>query len=223
MGFFLTMDEEKKKFISSLTPPLAFVVLMWIIKLLEVIFSIDLGRFGIYPKTSQGLIGIITAPLVHADFNHLLSNSLPLLLLGTGLIYFYKSASFKIIAYIYLFTGTAVWLFARQSYHIGASGIVYGLASFLFFSGLIRRDTRSIALSLIVTFLYGGIIWGLLPLKNGISWESHLAGAVSGILASVIFRKHDPPKKYDWEDDDDYDPNEKPEISYKKGYPFDQQ
>ncbi|MGE5681405.1 MAG: rhomboid family intramembrane serine protease [Bacillota bacterium] len=214
------MDDEKKKFIFSLSFPLVFVTMMWVIKLIEVTFSIDLGYLGIYPKRISTLTGIITAPFIHADFKHLISNSIPMLFLGTGVIYFYREASVKIITYVYLFTGIAVWLLARPSYHIGASGIIYGLAAFLYFSGLIRRDTRSIALALIVTFLYGGLVWGVLPLEGGISWESHLAGSIAGILAAIIFRKHDPPKKYDWEDDEDYDPNEKPEISYKKGYPY---
>jgi membrane associated rhomboid family serine protease len=169
---------------------------------------------GILPRDMIGILGIISGPIVHANFSHLLSNTMPLLILGWTIFFFYSKVSYKSFIVIYVLTGLLVWLFAREVYHIGASGIVYGLVSFLFFSGIFRRDNKSIAIALIVTFLYGGIIWGVLPGQKGISWESHLFGGIAGIITAFIFRKIDPPKQYDWEDEeDDFDVDEL-EVSY---------
>jgi membrane associated rhomboid family serine protease len=193
---------EKKKLVRSLVYPVAFVVLLWIIKILEVSLEFNLVSYGIFPKKISSLIGIITAPLIHADFNHLISNSLPLLFLGIGISYAYPTISKKLFLGVYILHGLLVWIFARQAYHIGASGLVYGFVAFLFFSGIIRRDNRSVALALIVTFLYGGLTWGVLPIKAEISWEAHLFGSLIGILFAFLFRKSDPAPKYDWEEED---------------------
>lgn len=208
------MAEEKKKFIDSILYPVLFVILIWLIKIIEFLFGFDLTMLGLFPRSITGLIGIITFPLIHSNLDHLMSNTLPFLLLGTGIFYFYPNCSKKVITIIYIFTGIFVWLFARPAFHIGASGLIYGFASFLFFSGIIRRDTRSITLSLLVTFLYGGLIWGVLPLDNHVSWEGHLFGGMVGLISAFIFRKSDPYKKYDWEDEPDTEPDKKPEISY---------
>jgi membrane associated rhomboid family serine protease len=193
------MSEEKKKLFRSLIYPVSFVLLLWLVKIFEISFGINIISLGIFPRKISGLIGIITAPLIHADFNHLISNSLPLLVLGLGISYSYPTSSKKLFLGVYILHGLFVWIFARQAYHIGASGLVYGFVAFLFFSGIIRRDNRSIALALIVTFLYGGLTWGILPIKAEISWESHLFGSLVGILFAFIFRKADPAPKYDWE------------------------
>ena len=193
---------EKKKLVRSLVYPVAFVVLLWTIKILEVSLEFNFVSFGIFPRKFSGLIGIITAPLIHADFNHLISNSLPLLFLGIGISYAYPTISKKLFLGVYILHGLLVWIFARQAYHIGASGLVYGFVAFLFFSGIIRRDNRSVALALIVTFLYGGLTWGVLPIKAEISWEAHLFGSLIGILFALLFRKSDPAPKYDWEEED---------------------
>jgi membrane associated rhomboid family serine protease len=194
---------EKKKFVRCLFYPVIFVVLIWIIKILEASLEFNLVSFGIFPRKISGLIGIITAPLIHADFNHLISNSIPLLFLGLGISYAYPTISRKLFLAVYVMHGLLVWIFARQAYHIGASGLIYGFVSFLFFSGIIRRDNRSIALALIVTFLYGGLTWGVLPIKAEISWEAHLFGSLVGIMFAFIFRKSDPAPKYDWEEEVD--------------------
>ncbi|MDR3610976.1 MAG: rhomboid family intramembrane serine protease [Ignavibacteriaceae bacterium] len=195
--------DDKKKLITSIFFPLGFVVLLWVIKLSEIIFNFDFTRFGILPGSIKGIPGIFLGPLIHANINHLISNSLPILLLGSGIIYFYRNSSYKVILIIYLGTGILDWIFARKAYHIGASGIIYGLVTFLFFSGVIRRDTRAIALALLVTFLYGSLIWGVLPLDSQISWESHLFGSIIGILCAFIFKSSDPFVKYDWELEDE--------------------
>jgi membrane associated rhomboid family serine protease len=170
---------------------------------------------GILPRDGFGLMGIITAPLIHGDFSHLISNTFPIIVLGWIVFFFYPKISFFLFTFVYIITGLLVWLLAREVYHIGASGLVYGFVSFLFFSGIFRRDNKSVALALIITFLYGGLVWGILPGMKGISWESHLFGTIAGLVAAYIFRQVDPPsKKYDWEDEeDDFDVNEL-EVSY---------
>ncbi|MCS7053497.1 MAG: rhomboid family intramembrane serine protease [Ignavibacterium sp.] len=194
--------------------PLTFPLTIWIIHLTSEILNIPLYSLGILPRHLQGLLGIFTSPLIHSDFSHLISNSFPLVLLGFGIFYFYPQSAYKVFAFVYLCTGILVWLFAREVYHIGASGIVYAFVSYFFFNGLFRRDTRSVTLSLIVVFLYGGLVWGILPGLEGISWESHLFGAVSGMIASFVFRKSDPTKKYDWENDESEIPARELEVSY---------
>ena len=187
---------------------------MWMVYLISLSLNLDLSRMGILPRDMIGILGIISGPVVHANFSHLLSNTMPLLILGWTIFFFYSKVSYKSFIVIYVLTGLFVWLFAREVYHIGASGIVYGFVSFLFFSGIFRRDNKSIAIALIVTFLYGGIVWGVLPGQKGISWESHLFGGIAGIITAFIFRKIDPQKKYDWEDEeDDFDVDEL-EVSY---------
>lgn len=171
-------------------------------------------KLGILPRNFSGLVGIFTSPLIHGGFSHLISNTAPLIFMGLGIFYFYPKVAYKVFTIIYLGTGILVWIFAREVYHIGASGIIYGFVSFLFFSGIFRKDNRSIALALIVILFYGGLIWGVLPIEKGVSWESHLFGAIAGIIAAFIFRKVDPPKKYDWEDEESEIPANKLEVSY---------
>ena len=203
-----------KKFYYSIFIPLTFPVVLWIVYFISLSLNLDLSRMGILPRDMFGILGIISGPIVHANFSHLLSNTIPLIILGWAIFFFYSKVSFKTFILIYVLTGLLVWLFAREVYHIGASGIVYGIVSFLFFSGIFRRDNKSISIALIVTFLYGGIVWGILPGQKGISWESHLFGGIAGIITAFIFRKIEPPKKYDWEDEeDDFDVDEL-EVSY---------
>lgn len=194
------MNPERKHFLKSLLIPLLFVLLLWLIKALETLANIRLSNLGIFPQQLAGLPGIITSPLIHGDLNHLYSNSVPLLALGTGSIYFFRKHAYYIFFIVYFLTGAFVWLWARPVWHIGASGIIYALASFLLFSGVMRRFPAMLAVSLLVIFLYGGMVWGLLPVQPGVSWESHLAGAVSGFFAAILFRNKGPKlKPYDWE------------------------
>lgn len=181
-------NTEAIRFRYSVTYTLSFVALLWLIKMVEWALAIDFGVFGIHPRTLEGTFGIITGPLIHGNFMHLLSNSFPLILLGVGIFYFYGPIAVPVFLWIYFMTGISVWAFARDAYHIGASGIVYGLVAFLFFSGLFRRDVRSIAIAFIVMFLYGGMFYGILPTDPGISWESHLLGSFTGIVCAFYFR-----------------------------------
>jgi membrane associated rhomboid family serine protease len=199
-------EKEKPKFRISLFISLSFVVLLWLVKIFEEYTRTDLGKLGVYPRKLSGLVGILTAPLVHADFSHLASNSITLFVLMIFLFYAYTNSSFKVFFSVYFLSNVLVWIFARDAYHIGASGIIYGLVTFMFFVGVFRKDSKSIGLSLLVTFMYGGLVWGVLPTDPAISYEAHLAGAVVGILAAVVFRKSDPlPEKYEWEFEEDTD------------------
>lgn len=201
--------ERKSKLIFSFLFPLMFSLIMWISKIWEVIFKQSFAEFGIFPRTVKGLIGIITSPFIHADFLHLISNTVPIVILGAALIYFYKSLAFRVFTLIFILTGTWVWLAGRPSFHIGASGIVYGLAFFLFLSGIFRRDRGLMAFSLLIVFLYGSIIWGVLPIETGMSWEGHLFGALSGIICAIAFKNEGPQrKKYEWEEEEEEDNND---------------
>jgi len=197
------MNQDKKLFFKCTAISGSFLFILWFIKITEIVFDFNLIKLSLFPRNIYGLIGILTSPLIHSDINHLVANSLPVFLLALGILYFYKNASLKVILLIYFIPGIAVWLLGRSAYHVGASGLIYGFASFLFFSGLIRRDPRSIALALLVIFLYGSMVWGLLPIDKRISWESHLYGALTGIACAFIFRKSDPYKKYDWEEENE--------------------
>lgn len=183
--------------------PSLFILLLWIIKLSEILFHFDLYFLGIKPLSAEGLPGIITSPLIHGDMKHLFANSIPLFVLGSVLFYFYRSFSVRIVALVWIMTGLWVWVGGRESWHIGASGLVYGIASFLFLSGILKGDTRLLAITLLVTFLYGSMVWGIFPdffPERNISWESHLWGLAAGAILAVFYRKQGPQrKKYEWE------------------------
>jgi membrane associated rhomboid family serine protease len=178
-------------FRQSIRFALSFVFLMWFSMALQWAFEWELGRLGILPRTLRGLIGILTSPMIHGDMYHLISNTVPLLVLGIALYYFYNRIAVEVFVWIYLVTGLWVWLFARDAYHIGASGLVYGMASFLFFSGIIRRNGRLLTVTLIVLFLYGSMVYGLFPnpMEPRVSWESHALGALCGLSLAIYFRK----------------------------------
>lgn len=197
---------ERKKLKYSLIIPSFFIVFLWIIRFFEEVEYTNLYRFGVYPRELKGLFGILLSPFIHADFNHLISNTFPLIILGTGIIYFYRSLAYKVIGFIWIVSGFCVWIAARESYHIGASGLIYGVASFLFFSGIIRKDIRLSAISLLVVFLYGGLIWGIFPIFPKISWEYHFFGGFCGLIAAIIYRKEGPKTvKWNWDEDEDLD------------------
>jgi membrane associated rhomboid family serine protease len=187
-------ENEKRRMVISAIIAGIFVILIGVTYLYDVFFDLKLYRFGLHPRNPEGLIGIVAAPFIHGDFNHLGSNIIPMFVLIACMMFFYRGIAFRVLLWIWLFTGIAVWLFARPSTHIGASGIVYGMASFLALSGLLRNDTRLISVSFLTIFLYGGMVWGVLPLFKHISWESHLAGAFIGLICAVVYRHEGPPK-----------------------------
>jgi len=187
----------------SLYFPVIFVVVCAIIKALELLGGFRLSWLGVRPRTFAGLDGILTMPFIHGDITHLLNNAGPIIALGASILFFYRKVAYQTFALIWFLTGVGVWIFARPSNHIGASGLVFGFASFLVVMGLMRGDRRSLALALIVVFFYGGMIWGILPGQIGVSWEGHLCGALSGIGAAWLFKDVDPPvKRNPWENEE---------------------
>jgi membrane associated rhomboid family serine protease len=183
--------------------PFLLVLLMWAVRIVQTIGNYDLSFLGIYPLKWQSLYGIITTAFIHADFSHLIANSVPFIILGSALFYFYKDIAIRILLVIWIFSGFWVWVAARPAYHIGSSGIVYGLAAFILVSGIIRKHTGLMALALVVVFLYGSMIWGIFPEffpERNISWESHLFGMIAGIILAFYYRKEGPQRRiYEWE------------------------
>ena len=174
---------------ATLVPPIRFVFIIWLVFTYQTYSGFDLGVFGILPRTLNGLIGVFAAPLIHGNFSHIVSNTFPLLFLGTTLYFFYKRIASQVFIQCYFFTNILVWVVGRQFYHIGASGLVYALAFFLISLGIFRRDFRSLLISLIIIFVYGGLIYGLSPHLVAISWESHLMGAIVGIGTASAMSK----------------------------------
>ena len=191
-----------------LAVPLYFVLALWVVYWFEVRNGYNFNTYGILPRNILGLRGIIFSPFIHGDIKHLYHNSAPLFVLLFSLLYFYRSIAWKVFLYGTLCTGLMTWLIARKSYHIGASGIIYFLFSFIFFSGIIRKNYRLVAVSLMVIFLYGSMVWYVLPVKESVSWEGHLSGFISGLLMAFIYRETGPQKfQYEWEKED-YEPDE---------------
>lgn len=200
---------EKRKLAHSLIFPVLFVLIMWIVKIAELTLEESWARLGILPLDLSGLIGVLTSPFIHGDLSHLASNTVPILTLGTALFYFYRKVAYKVFGLIYIMTGLFVWLMGRDAYHIGASGVAYALAAFLFASGVFKWDMRLLAVSLTIVFLYGSLVWGVFPIVKTISWESHLMGAITGFVLAIYYRKEGPQRpKYSWEMEDDAMENE---------------
>ncbi len=211
----MSTDEEKKQIVSSSLIAVGIVAILWIVKLAEEILGVSLSFFGLLPLKAEGLKGILFSPLLHGGYKHLISNSIPLFLLSAALFYYYRKKAWQIFILSWLITGIWVWLFARgNSYHIGASGVVYSLTAYHFVSGIIRKEPRLIAFSLLVTFLYGSFVWGIFPAFSPgerISWESHLMGTIAGIILAFGYRDVGPQRKvYEWPDEDENENEEDP-------------
>lgn len=172
--------------------PFTFVVILWLIQLYQGFAQTSFANYSLYPRTVHGLLGILTAPLLHVGFEHLAGNSVPLLILGFMLYSNYKEIAGKVFWLVYFTNGILLWCFARDAFHLGASGVVYGLAFFLFFSGFIRKIPRLTMLSFLLIFLYGSMVWGVFPFDPQVSWEGHLYGALSGIIFAFVLRKQGP-------------------------------
>ncbi|MEM1215914.1 MAG: rhomboid family intramembrane serine protease [Bacteroidota bacterium] len=184
----------------AITWPLVFLFLMWAVFLLQnTIGGADWYTYGIAPRKTFAWRGIFLTPFLHGGWGHIISNSVPFFALMAMILFFYPRVAVAVLLVIYLGTGVTMWAFAdpealfspynRVNFHIGASGVVYGMASFLAFTGFFRRNIRAIAISLVIIFYYGGMIWGVLPNQEGVSWEGHLLGAVVGIFAAYWFRQ----------------------------------
>jgi membrane associated rhomboid family serine protease len=208
---------EKKEIFNILFMPFLFLIVMWLVKIIELQFDLSFVKFGVLPQTKEGLKGILFSPFIHKDLNHLLNNSYPVLILGGLLFSVYRKIAPKIFVWLFFISGFWLWIIGRPSFHIGASGVIYSLASFIFVSGIVRKNTRLSAVSLVVIFLYGSMVWGILPTKQPISWEGHLSGFVAGIIVALFYKNEGPKrKKYQWEIDEEMEEKfrEENEINY---------
>jgi membrane associated rhomboid family serine protease len=198
--------EVRANFRRAVTVAAGFTALLWLIQYVSWGLELRLPRFGVRPREADGLLGVVLAPLLHADFAHLLANTPPVLVLGAAMLHLYPRASRTVFPLVWLVPGLAVWWLGQPgTVHVGASGLVYGLAAYVFVAGLLRRDRRAIASSLIVVFLYGTLVWGVLPIKPRMSWETHLAAAWVGVALALALRHLDlvPRRRYSWEDEVD--------------------
>lgn len=180
-----------------------FVGILWCIKSFELMFHVDLAWLGVYPGALPSVFGVITAPLIHGSLEHLFNNTLPLLILGTVLLYGYPQSRWRVIGLVWLLSGLGVWFFAREATHIGASGLTHGVFFYLLINSMFRRDKSSIAIMMIAFFLYGGMTMTIFPREPGISFEYHFFGALAGTIGALLWHKLDPKpveKKYDWEE-----------------------
>ena len=188
--------------------PATLLIIVWMIWLWEWNFDINLQFLGTYPRKFSGLGGMISQPLVHADIKHLLSNSVPLLILSWCLFFFYKDLGYAVFPILWVFSGLLTWFIGREAWHIGASGVVYALIFFLFFSGVFRRHKPLMAISILVVFLYGSAVWYMFPVvelikERNISWEGHLSGAICGFLCACAVRKYGPQKPIEEEEEEE--------------------
>lgn len=187
-------EREKPKPLrwGDILPPFLMILAMWTLYWADMRFGLEMSRLGIYPKATEGLWGIVLSPLIHGNIGHLANNTFPILVLGTALYYFYPRKAHAVMIISWLASGLAVWFIGRESFHIGASGLVYALAGFIFLSGVLREKAQLLALSLLVAFIYGSMVWGLLPVEERISYEAHGAGAGVGLLLAIIYRSTAP-------------------------------
>ena len=183
-----SLETEGRELFESVRLPAVAVAILWAIHLLSQLYGVETGGLGIYPRRIFGLLGILTGPLVHGSFQHLISNTAPFFVLGCIMIYFYKKVAVPAFVMIYFLTDIAVWLLARPVFHVGISGVIYGMVAFVFWNGLFRGSARSIVLALAVLVFYSGMFIGILPDQEGVSWESHLLGSLVGIFTSYWFR-----------------------------------
>lgn len=174
---------------NSILIPIRIALIIWCVHFVQFFLSFDLGFLGVYPRTISGLLGIFFSPLIHGSQSHIISNTVPLIILSAALFYFYRRVAMLVFLNCYLTTGILVWLFGRPFYHIGASGLIYGIAFFLMLFGLFRKDVKSILVSIVVVGVYGSLIYGLMPDNPQTSWESHVFGAAIGASLAFYLRK----------------------------------
>ncbi|MCL2290267.1 MAG: rhomboid family intramembrane serine protease [Bacteroidetes bacterium] len=199
---------EKKLFSHSILKSVIIVSVLWVIFLINDSFGLHWRDYGLMPGNIRGLSGIFTMPFLHGDISHLFSNTVPLLVLLFSIFYFFPKKAVLILMMTYFMSGVLTWIIGTRGVHIGASGIVYALAFFLVTISILKRETKLMAYSLIIIFLYGSIIWGFFPQlfpDKHISWEGHLAGAITGIVLAFFYRNEGPVKKVYFEDEEEED------------------
>ena len=199
---------ERNQLLRSFIVPIGFVVIIWLVKGVEELFHLDFSFLGIKPLQTDGMPGIFLFHFLHGSWSHLYANTLPIIVLGACLYYFYRQIATKICLLLMFSTGLLTWCGARGGVHIGASALIYGLAFFLMLSGFIRRNRSLVVISLLVIFLYGSLVWGLYPkyaIENHISWEGHLAGFIMGIAFAIFYKNEGPQREIENDDDDSDD------------------
>ena len=207
------MKQDIQRIMLAAAKPLFLIFILYMLKIVEVGMHWDLSHLGIYPMEKRGVFGILTHPLIHSGFSHLLANTLPLFFLSWCLFYFYRRIAGKIFILIWIGAGLLTFIIGKPGWHIGASGLIYGLAFFLFFSGILRKHVPLVALSLLVTFLYGSLVWNMFPqfASSTTSWEGHLGGAAAGIAATILFRHKGPQQPELFIDEEEEDNRSYPE------------
>jgi membrane associated rhomboid family serine protease len=207
------LDKNFKYYTGVVGFPILFVLIIWITFWFDMKFNLNLKSYGIYPRSIKGLIGVLFSPFVHSSLEHLVNNSIPLFILSSFIFFFYKKLSWRIITLGILFSGILTWIIGRNSFHIGASGLIYVLMSFILFKGIFSKNFNLMALSLVVVFIYGSLVWYIFPLKQNMSWEGHLSGFLIGFLFALYFKQNVPKKySYDWEKEN-FDVKNDPFIS----------
>ncbi len=198
--------ENRRQLISVLLIPTVLVVFMILVFVFEKGMEYDFHSAGIYPRSLKSIAGVFTYIFIHADIKHLLNNIFSFFVLSISLFYFYKPLAIPILIYSNLASGAILWIIGRESWHIGASGLIYAIAFFLFFSGILRKHIPLVAISFVVIFLYGNMVWHVFPwqVNDPISWEGHLSGGFAGLILSVIFRNAGPQKPQKiWDEEDE--------------------
>ena len=193
---------EKKKLLNSTLFPILLVTILIAVKVVEMEWGANFTDWGVLPRDLKGLRGIVFSVFIHGDWKHLINNSIPLFILGTALFYFYKEVAIRVSLLSLLLSSFYTWISARYSYDIGASGLVYALFGFLLISGFLRKHVQLIGLSFLVAFLYGSLVWGILPLDKHVSWEGHFWGLAVGIVLAFFYKRKGLQRKvYVWEEE----------------------
>ncbi|MCC5923649.1 MAG: rhomboid family intramembrane serine protease [Crocinitomicaceae bacterium] len=190
------VPSHKSATLEAMLYPTLVLLIMWLVFLIDRSTSYDFYKWGVRPGFTEGWKGIFFMPFIHGqkDFAHIVNNSFPTFVLLSTLIYFYREIAIYVVLFIWLGGGFLLWYLAQNtgSYHIGMSGVIYGLFGFLLVSGFLRKYLPLQAISLFIAFLYGSLVWGILPMEQGISWEGHLFGFIVGSLTALAFRKKGP-------------------------------
>lgn len=189
------IDEENifhRRVRVSLFIPLLLVFIIWMVAIVEELFGISFVHLGVIPRDFEHIYTILIATFIHKDWLHLWANTIPLFALSWGLFFFYRKIAYRVFLIMYIGAALLLWTIGRNALHIGASGLIYALASFLFLSGLIQKNYRLTAISLVVTFLYGSMVWGVFPTVTDISWEGHLSGLLVGLVLAILYRHKGP-------------------------------
>lgn len=213
------MKLENQKILLAFAIPLFLLLIMYMLRTMESVMNWDFTGGGIYPREMKGLMGILTSPLIHADWGHLFANTFPLLFLSWCLLYFYRDLGIGILFSLWIPSGILTYIIGKPGWHIGASGLIYSLAFFLFFSGILRKHVPLVALSLLITFLYGSLVWNMFPQFASVStsWEGHLGGAVTGIAAAFLFRHKGPQRPEPFKDEEEEEENGNEEGNDNEG------